>query len=102
MAVLILGSAERQLIELLRSSEPDKLHLTIDRSSLGGWELRCRLRLGTRMIEPCSVLIGALVQPLPKHGRNWSASNNPFIHQMRQHRLASSCSSLGGGLLHPT
>jgi len=39
MAVLILGSAERQLIELLRSSEPDKLHLTIDRSSPGGWEI---------------------------------------------------------------
>ena len=39
MAVLILGSAERQLIELLRGSEPDKLHLTIHRFSLDGWEI---------------------------------------------------------------
>jgi hypothetical protein len=39
MAALILGSAERQLIELLRGSEPDKLHLTIHRSSLDGWEI---------------------------------------------------------------
>jgi hypothetical protein len=39
MAALILDSAERQLIELLRGSEPDKLHLTIHRFSLDGWEM---------------------------------------------------------------
>ena len=39
MADLTLDSAEQQLIELLRSSEPDRFHLTIDRSSLDGWEI---------------------------------------------------------------
>ena len=36
---LILSGAERQLIELLRSSEPDKFHLAIHRSSVDEWEI---------------------------------------------------------------
>jgi hypothetical protein len=39
MAELILDTAEQQLIELLRYSGPDKLQLTIYRSSLDGWEI---------------------------------------------------------------
>ena len=39
MAALILSGAERQLIELLRSSEPDKFHLSIHRLSREEWEI---------------------------------------------------------------
>ena len=40
MADLTLDSAEQQLIELLRASEPNKLQLTIDRSSADDWEIK--------------------------------------------------------------
>jgi len=39
MAELILDSAEQQLVELLRGLEPNKLQLTIYRSSADDWKI---------------------------------------------------------------